>query len=131
MEFSRQGYWSGLPFLPPGDLPNPGIEPAPPALAGGFFTPEPPGKPIVKPYMLVHFGLKSPWEVLVVVLLLLTLQSHAELAIGQQNPGVLNLREMEPQRLHNRLALRFSCPLLSYALIRVCLWIFLHKNSNM
>ena len=38
MEFSRQEYWSGLPFLPPGDLPNPGIIPASPALAGGFFT---------------------------------------------------------------------------------------------
>ena len=32
MEFSRQGYWSGLPFLFPGDLPDPGIEPASPAL---------------------------------------------------------------------------------------------------
>ena len=81
--------------------------------------------------MLVHFGSTSLWEVLVVVLLLLTLQSHAELAIGQQNPGVLNLREMEPQRLHNRLALWFSCPLLPYVLIHVCPWIFLHKNSNM
>ena len=41
MGFSRQGYWSGLPCLPPGDLPNPGIEPASltsPALASGFFT---------------------------------------------------------------------------------------------
>ena len=41
MGFSRQKYWSGLPFPPPGDLPNPGIEPvslASPALAGGFFT---------------------------------------------------------------------------------------------
>ena len=41
MEFSKQKYWSGLPFLPPGDLPYPGIEPAsliPPAFAGGFFT---------------------------------------------------------------------------------------------
>ena len=45
MEFSRQEYWSGLPFPPPGDLPNPGIEPMSPALAGGFFTPELPGKP--------------------------------------------------------------------------------------
>ena len=47
MEFSRQEYWSGLPFLPPGDLPNPRIEPmspASPALAGGFLTTEPPGK---------------------------------------------------------------------------------------
>ena len=45
MGFSRQEYWSGLPFLAPGDLPDPGIEPMSPALAGGFFTTEPPGKP--------------------------------------------------------------------------------------
>ena len=32
MRFSRQGYWSGLPFPSPGDLPNPGIEPVSPAL---------------------------------------------------------------------------------------------------
>ena len=41
MEFSRQEYWSGLPFPTQGDLPNPAIEPASPAspaLAGGFFT---------------------------------------------------------------------------------------------
>ena len=39
--FSKQEYWSGLPCSPPGDLPNPGIEPrsvTSPALAGGFFT---------------------------------------------------------------------------------------------
>ena len=44
MGFSRQEYWSGLPFSSPGDLPEPGIEPTSPALAGGFFTAEPPGK---------------------------------------------------------------------------------------
>ena len=41
MGFSRQEYWGGLPCPPPGDLPNPGIEPVSlksPALAGGFFT---------------------------------------------------------------------------------------------
>jgi len=38
MEFSRQEYWSGLLFPLPGDLPDPGIEPVPPALAGSFFT---------------------------------------------------------------------------------------------
>ena len=41
MEFSRQEYWSRLPCPPPGDLPNPGIEPTAlmsPALSGGFFT---------------------------------------------------------------------------------------------
>ncbi|CAI9161500.1 unnamed protein product [Rangifer tarandus platyrhynchus] len=44
MEFSRQEYWSGLPFPSPGDLPDPGIEPASHALAGRFLAPEPPGK---------------------------------------------------------------------------------------
>ena len=44
MTFSRQDYWSGLPFPPPGDLPDSRIEPVSPALAGGFFTTEPPGK---------------------------------------------------------------------------------------
>ena len=45
MGFSQQEYWSGLPFPPPGDFPDPGVEPASPALAGVFFTSEPPGKP--------------------------------------------------------------------------------------
>ena len=42
--FPRQEYRSGLPFSSPGDLLNPGIEPTSPALAGGFFTTEPPGE---------------------------------------------------------------------------------------
>ena len=45
MGLSRQEYWSGLPFPPPRDLPNPGIKSMSPALAGGFFTTEPWGKP--------------------------------------------------------------------------------------
>ena len=46
MGFPRQEYWSGSPFPSPGILPNPGIEPWSPALAGDFFTTEPPGKPL-------------------------------------------------------------------------------------
>ena len=42
--FSRQEYWSGLPFPSPGHLLDPGIEPRSPALAGRFFTTVPPGK---------------------------------------------------------------------------------------
>ena len=42
MGIPRQEYWSGLPFSLPGYLPNPGIKPASPALAGRFFTTEPP-----------------------------------------------------------------------------------------
>ena len=45
MGFPGQEYWSGLPFPSPGDLPDPGIEPTLPALAGRFFTAEILGKP--------------------------------------------------------------------------------------
>jgi len=45
MGFPRQEYWSGLPFPPPGDLPDPGIKPASPALADRFLTIETPWSP--------------------------------------------------------------------------------------
>ena len=41
--FPRQKYWNGLPFPPPGNLPDPGMKPKSSALAGGFFTTKPPG----------------------------------------------------------------------------------------
>ena len=48
MGFFRQEYWSGMPCPSPGDLPNPGIKPGSPASpAGGFFTTDPQGKPII------------------------------------------------------------------------------------
>ena len=56
VELSRQEYWSGLPFPPPGDLSDPGIEPASlvsPTLAGRFLTTEPPGKAVFK---------QKPWS---------------------------------------------------------------------
>ena len=43
--FSRQEYWSGLPFPSPGDLPNPGIKPGSPVLQADALPSEPPGKP--------------------------------------------------------------------------------------
>ena len=46
MGFPRQEYWSSLPFPSPGGLPISRIEPRSPALAGRFFTVEPPGKPL-------------------------------------------------------------------------------------
>ena len=45
MEFSKQEYWSGLPFPSPGDLPDPGIEPRSPTLQSDFLPSKPPGKP--------------------------------------------------------------------------------------
>ena len=46
VEFSRQEYWSGLPFPSPGDLPDPGIEAGPPTLQAEALPSEPPRKPI-------------------------------------------------------------------------------------
>ena len=62
MRFSRQEYWSELLFSSPGDLSNPGIEPKSPALAGGFFSTEPPGKPLPLPlpYNLVYLRQITP-----------------------------------------------------------------------
>ena len=45
MGFSRQEYWSGLPFPSPGDLPDPGIEPGSPTLQADYLPSGPPGKP--------------------------------------------------------------------------------------
>ena len=67
MGFSKQEYWSGLPFPSPGDLPNPGIEPRSTALQADALTSEPPGKPVLRE---VHFILPTlvqnntvlPWE---------------------------------------------------------------------
>ena len=46
MEFSRQEYWSGLPFSSPGDLPEPGTEPGSLELQADSLLSEPPGKPL-------------------------------------------------------------------------------------
>ena len=50
MGFSRQEYWSGLPFPSPGDLPDPGIEPRSPTLQADALTSEPPGRDALRSY---------------------------------------------------------------------------------
>ena len=61
MGFLRQEYWSGLPFPSPGYLPDPGMEPESPALAGEFFTTEPPGKPLFPSSKSVPRPCLCPW----------------------------------------------------------------------
>jgi len=60
--FPRQENWSGFPFPSPGVLPSPGIGPTSPALAGGFYSMEPPGRPpcpwsseLIFVFVLAHF----------------------------------------------------------------------------
>ena len=64
MELSRQQYWSGLPFLSPGDLPNPGIEPGSPTLQADALLSEPPGKPLFyMTWALISFSHVFPFLV--------------------------------------------------------------------
>ena len=78
--FPRQEYWSGLPFPPPGHLPDPGIKPASlvsPALAGGFFTTEPPRKPQEDEKLTsIYMGLVIPQYLSVFLLQGLVLAGH-------------------------------------------------------
>ena len=53
-KFSRQEYWSGLPFPPPGDLPDPGIEPGSPSLQTDALPSEPLGKPVKNLKLLMN-----------------------------------------------------------------------------
>ena len=63
VEFSRQSYWSGLPFPSPGDLPDPGIEHRSPALQADALPSEPPGKQENKVYHSFHcFPIYLPWS---------------------------------------------------------------------
>ena len=64
MGFSRQEYWSGLPF-PSGDLPDPGIEPRSPTLQAEALTSEPPGKPILFHNILIR---KQCWNCRAIVI---------------------------------------------------------------
>ena len=54
IDFSSQEYWSGLPCPPPGDLPNPGIEPGSPASQADSLPSEPPEKPACLAIMFLH-----------------------------------------------------------------------------
>ena len=60
--FSRQEYWSGLPFPSPGDLPNPGIEPESPALQADASLSEPPARLFSKSVILSRGSNLSPYD---------------------------------------------------------------------
>ena len=68
MGFSRQEYWSGLPFPSPGDLPDPGIEPRSPTLQADALTSAPPGEPHKTPKLSKmgafqkKFQMPARWE---------------------------------------------------------------------
>ena len=90
MGFSRQEYWSGLPFLSPEDLPDSGIEPGSPTLQAEALASEPPGKPSQPQYSLerLMWNLKLcpsvKCEILHVALIF-----HSTLVLSISNPTYL------------------------------------------
>ena len=86
---SMPEYWSGFPFPPAGDLPDPGIKLRSPVLAGGFFTTEPPAEP----WLTMGPSLKD-WP-------------------GYISKGTLQLAKMTATHLSVGTTPRFKCPLIS------------------
>ena len=82
IEFSRQEYWNGLPFLPPGDLPNPGIELVSPALAGRFLTIEAPGKTNTHTHTHTHTRMLSRFSCVQLCATLWTIACQSPLYMG-------------------------------------------------
>ena len=91
MEFSRQEYWSGLPFLSPGDLPNTEIKPRSPALQVDSLPAEPPGKCVyVYTYIYAATAAAKPLQ------LCPTLCDRIDSSPpGSPVPGILQARTLE------------------------------------
>ena len=96
--FSRQEYWSGLPFCPPGDLPNPGIEPSSLTLQTGSLPSEPPGNYMLLFSRSVVSDSVTQW--------IAACQASLSFTISQ---SLLKLMSIEVVMLSNHLI--FCCPL--------------------
>ena len=90
IEFSRQEYWSGLPLPTSGDLSNSRFKPASPAMAGGFFTTESPGKPtVLYTIFICHFSAllilnKQFYDISTIKWISLAILNNS--SISEQNP---------------------------------------------
>ena len=114
MGFPRQEYWSGLPFPPSGDLPDPGIKPAflgSPALAGGFFTTAPLGRPRYTQKMFVSLNFLKMSLVSVTTLALYASLWGTKCQPLQKQTFILHLSHPLPQPLGSCLpvSLLHSC----------------------
>ena len=97
MGVSQQEYWRGLPFPPPGDLPHPVTKPmfpVSPALAGGFFTIEPPGKTRMQYYSAIKRNEIGPFvETRMGLETVIHRESMSEKHILYINPYMWNLEK--------------------------------------
>ena len=116
MGFSKQEFWSGLPFPSPGDLPNPGIESMSPALAGRFRRA--PGKPHIYPCPETEASKISPFGTGIQkvlnsnIVLRPILYVHMCLCVPTQglNPGLLHCRQILYHLSHQGSRFNWSLP---------------------
>ena len=117
MGFPRQEYWSQWPVPSPEDLPNPELESMSPALAGGFFVSEPPGKPSLQPTLVVVESLShvqlfvTPWT-----------EAH-QASLPSPTPKLTSIESVMPS---NHLIL--CCPLLLPPSIFPSIRVFLNES---
>ena len=135
MGFSRQVYWSGLPFRPLGDLPDPGIKPASlvsPALPGRFFTAEPQGKPRkfwYSPIILNSFLQFSSFQLLSHVRLFATPWITARQASLSITNFLSSLKAMSIQSVMPSNHLSPCCPLLLLPPIPLSIRVFSNEST--
>ena len=101
MEFSRQEYWSGLPFPSPGDLPDPGTEPRFPTLQAVALPSESPGKPNLRPLLT---QMNMCYCVLGTIPNTSHVQSYSLFSVYEAdgiNRSVLHMGKLRPSRVHH------------------------------
>ena len=108
MEFSRQEYWSGLPFPSPGNLPNPGTEPRSPALQTDTLPSEPPGKPLFRKGIIyyVEFPVLYSRPLAIVLYIVVFICSEKAMAPHSSTPAWKIPWMEEPGRLQSMGSLR-------------------------
>ena len=128
MVFSRQEYWSGLPFFPPGNLPNSGIKPLFPIWSSGFFTTEPPGKLVELLRTHLWLGKNSPcvtwqlwlhlqWSTGQLIIIVRRLLMVLGLCIKDTFKKLVSPNHLSPsysQSFHSRREEENSCPYLPH-----------------
>ena len=119
-KLSRQEYWSGLAFPPPGDLPNPGMEPRSPTLQADALSSEPPGKPTSKIWWQRDSGFHY------LCLLLLAVSEGRQLLCCELDSGKIHL-----MRNWGRPSSRQEAEACQQACVWAQKWIFSHLSHQM
>ena len=120
MGFSRQEYWSGLPFPSPGDLPDPGIKPMSPALEADALTSEPPRKPNSDKW-IYFFSLTNIYRILIIC--------PALFKAKMINMCFLSLSGLKAT-VKNKHGLRYNVSITWHMTIKITIWKEIYQDKG-